>query len=280
MWSRRRPTVNNEPRYIVNGDVALIEVANEDEHAVWRVPASALEWALSLFPITLRRLPDLESPEAYEIRKLKRRAKSLPSQFNVFAQEIEFLEEAEARAYPPVPRYRLVKYQDGEEIPVHRLFVNAGPADEVEAVNNNYLDFTTTKITITMSLLPAPKAKGNPDLVWSEEKVIQNLRIVNNAKAQEDFENAVKQYRYDPSGNILTKWTVTPSDLGARTGVEGGKIEDCGDHKPLTDRERVNAGLAEFHPKEIEFNPEDEVKRLRAAWKVPQGSKARGLRWG
>src|SRR5258708_2481681 len=150
MWSRKRPTVNNEPQYIINGDVALIGVANEDEHAVWRVPVSALEWALSLSPVTLRRLPDLESPEANEIRKLKRRAKSLPSQYAVFAQEIEELEAAQSRAYPPVPRYRLVKYQDGEETPVHRLFVNAGIGDEVEAVDGDYLNFTTTKIDVTV----------------------------------------------------------------------------------------------------------------------------------
>jgi hypothetical protein len=265
--------VNNEPRYIVNGDVALIEVANEDEHAVWRVPVSALEWALSLFPITLRRLPDLESPEAYEIRKLKRRAKSLPSQFNVFAQEIEFLEEAEARAYPPVPRYRLVKYQDGEEISVHRLFVNAGTADEVEAVDGDFLNFTTTKIDVTVRLLPNPKARANPKNVWSEEKIVQNLVIVNNPEAQRKFEEAMLQVKYDPSGNLRTKLPVEANaDLGTRTGVEGSKIADCGPYKPLNTNERVKLGLLHL---------DDEVTRLAKAWGLPKTPlKGRGLRWG
>ena len=266
--------MNNEPRYIVNGDVALIEVANEDEHAVWRVPASALEWALSLFPVTLRRLPDLESPEAYEIRKLKRQAKSLPSQFNVFAREIEELEAAQSRVYPPVPRHRLVKYQDGEEIPVHRSFVNAESADEVEAVDGDYLNFTTTKIDVTVRLLPNPKARANPELVWNEAKTVQNLRIVNNAEAQQKFEQAVLQAKYDPSGNIKTKLRVQPNaDLGTRTGVEGGRVADCGVHRPLTAQERDEAGL-----RGAEVRPEDEVKRLAKAWGIPQ--KVRGLRWG
>lgn len=276
MRSRKRPTVNSEPQYILNGDVALIEVANEDEHAVWRVPVCSLEWALSLYPLTLRRLPDLESPEAYEIRKLKRQAKSLPSQFNVFAQEIEELEAAQSRAYPPVPRYRLVKYQDGEEIPVHRSFVNAGSADEVEAVDGDYLNFTTTKIDVTVRLLPNPKARANPELVWNEAKTVQNLRIVNNAEAQQKFEQAVLQAKYDPSGNIKTKLRVQPNaDLGTRTGVEGGKVADCGVHRPLNAQERDEAGL-----RGAEVRPEDEVKRLAKAWGIPIiPSKVRGLRW-
>ncbi len=237
---------------------------------------SALEWALSLSPVTLRRLPDLESPEANEIRKLKRRAKSLPSQYAVFAQEIEELEAAQSRAYPPVPRYRLVKYQDGEETPVHRLFVNAGIGDEVEAVDGDYLNFTTTKIDVTVRLLPNPKARANPELVWSEAKTVQNLRIVNNTEAQQKFEQAVLQVKYTPQGDIKTTLPVQPNaDLGVRTGVEGGRVADCGVHRPLNAEERVNAGL-----KGVEVRPEDEVKRLAKAWGIPTiPSKVRGLRW-
>jgi hypothetical protein len=274
MRSRKRPTVNSEPQYILNGDVALIEVANEDEHAVWRVPVCSLEWALSLYPLTLRRLPDLESPEANEIRKLKRRAKSLPSQYAVFAQEIEELEAAEARAYTPVPRYRLVKYQDGEEIPVHRLFVNAGVGDEVDAVDGDFLNFTMTKIDVTVRLLPNPRAKANPELVWSEEKIVQNLVIVNNPEAQRKFEDAVLQAKYTPQGDIKKTLRVRPNaDLGARTGVEGGLIADCGPFVPLTPGEQVEFGL-----QGSEVRPEDEVARLAKAWGLPQ--RVRGLRWG
>jgi hypothetical protein len=269
--------VSNNPQYQINGEVALIEVTNEDEHAVWRVPVSALEWALSLFPVILRRLPDLESPEAYEIRKLKRRAKSLPSQFNVFAQEIEELEAAQSRAYPPVPRYRLVKYQDGEEIPVHRLFVNAGISDEVEAVDGDYLNFTTTKIDVTVRLLSNPKARANPENVWSEARTVQNLRIVNNAEAQQKFEDAVLQAKYDPPGNIKTKLRTQPNaDLGARTGVEGGRVADCGNHRSFTVKEQADPEIGLQQGAEV--RPEEEVARLAKAWGVPV--RVRGLRWG
>jgi hypothetical protein len=270
-------------QYVVNGDVALIEVTNDADRAVWRVPASQLEWALSLYPVTLRRLPVLESDEARQLRLLKRRIKRsmpflTPAQREAFEREILALENSQRQAYEPIPRFQLVKYADGREIPVHRLYTNASRNDEIEAVDGDFLNFTTAKIRITVEPVPESGfaiAKGDrrPE-AWEEEVTVQNLQIINNAEAQKVFEKAVLQIKETPQGDIKTTLRIQPNaDLGKRTGIEGGIIADCGSFVPLSPEERVEAGLAG-----AEVRPADEVAALRRKWLVPKS--AWGTKWG
>ena len=286
MQDRRCPLEITKVRdgfhYVVNGDVALIVVANETEHAVWRVPVSRLEWALSLYPVCLKRLPALESYEATQIRRLKRRLRTrMPfltaQQRQAFEREIEGLEESRRQTYEPAPRFMLVKYEDGREKPVHRLFIDAQRNDEVEAVDGDFLNFTTAKIRVTVEPVTVDGltiAKGNRlPSAWSEELVVPNLYVVNSDRSQKDFEDAFLQTKSTPQGDIKTTLRIQPNaDLGKRTGVNG-RVMDCGSFDPLTSDERVEAGLGG-----AEVRPTDEAAAIRRKWLAPKS--AWGTRWG
>ncbi len=271
-------------RYVVNGDIALIEVKTPDEtdRAVWRVPASHLEWALSLYPVSLRRLPELESNEARQLRLLKRSLRQrMPfltqRQRLDFERKIQGLEESRRQAYEPTPRFLLVKYEDGREVPVHRLFVDAQRNDEVEAVDGDFLNFTTAKIRITVEPVTVDGltvAKGNrPPSAWSEELVVPNLYVVNNAEAQKDFDKSILQIKETPQGDIKTTLPIQQNaDLGKRTGVNG-RVMDCGSFDPLTSEEMTDSGF-----QGAEVRPVDEVAALQRKWSVPKS--ARGTKWG
>lgn len=108
-------------RYVVNGAVALIEVIDGPDHVVWRVPASRLTWALSMYPVFLKRLPDLEQPEAAQVRRLKYQLKTrLPfltlGQQQAIVLQLGELSAMERRAYAPVPRFMLIKYTGGRAV--------------------------------------------------------------------------------------------------------------------------------------------------------------------
>src|SRR3954468_18433618 len=45
--------------YVINGGIALIEVIDGSDRALWKVPLDKLDWALSQFPVFLRKLPPL-----------------------------------------------------------------------------------------------------------------------------------------------------------------------------------------------------------------------------
>jgi hypothetical protein len=270
-------------QYVVNGETALISVGDAGTFAVWRVPASCLGWALSLHPVKLKRLPPVESPEQAEIRRLKRQIKTrrpflTPGQLSALEQKIERLEAADRRAYTPVPRYQLVKYADGRENPVHRLYLDAGAADEVDAVDGDFLNFTTTNVRVTVEPVVESGwtiAKGDRrPKTWSEEVTVQNLQITNNADAQKGFERSQLQVKTTPQGDIKTTLKIQPNaDLGARTGVEGGRVMDCGPFNPLTPEERIEFGL-----QGTEVRPADEADRLRRKWRLPRSIP--GIRWG
>jgi hypothetical protein len=269
-------------QYVVNGDVALIEVASDTDHVVWRVPVSRLEWALSLYPVGLRRLPELESNEARQLRLLRRNLKQrmpylTPCQRQDIERKIQGLEDSCRQAYEPAPRFALIKYEDGEEIPVHRLFIDAKRNDEVEAVDGDFCNFTTAKIRVTVEPVTVDGlaiVKGNrPPSAWSEELIVPNLYIVNNAEAQKDFEQSVMQAKVTPYGDIKTTLRVQPNaDLGKHTGVNG-RVMDCGSFDPLTSEEMTYAGL-----QGAEVRTVDEVAALRRKWLVPKS--AWGAKWG
>jgi hypothetical protein len=250
-------------QYVVNGNVALISVGDAGTFAVWRVPASSLEWALSLHPVKLRKLPPVESPEAVEIRRLKRRIKTrrpflIPGQLSALEQKIARLEAADRRAYAPVPRYQLVKYVDGREIPVHRLYLDAGAADEVDTVDGDFLNFTTTRVRVTVepvveSGLTIAKGTTRPK-TWSEEVTVQNLQITNNADAQKGFEESQLQVKMTPQGDIDTHLPIQPNATW-RAG-RFGRVVDAGKFDPLTPKEQYM------------YSPERFANKIRRAWGV------------
>ena len=49
-------------QYFINGDIALISVGDAEHPAVWQIPLADLEWALSLYPVTLKKLPCARIP--------------------------------------------------------------------------------------------------------------------------------------------------------------------------------------------------------------------------
>jgi hypothetical protein len=250
-------------QYVVNGETALVSVGDAGTFAVWRIPVSCLEWALNLHPVSLKKLPPVESPEQAEIRRLKRRIRTrrpflTPGQLSALEQKIERLEAADRRAYAPVPRYQLVKYADGREIPVHRLYLDAGVGDEIDAVDGDFLNFTTTKVRVTVepvveSGLTVAKGMTRPK-TWSEEITVQNLQITNNADAQKGFEESHLQVKTTPQGDIDTHLPIQPNATW-RAG-RFGQVVDAGKFDPLTPEEQYNYCTERF------------ANKIRKAWGV------------
>jgi hypothetical protein len=233
-------------QYVVNGDVALIEIASDTDHAVWRVPASRLEWALALYPVGLRRLPPLESNEARQLRLLRRRVKRemqylTQAQRQAFERKIQGLEESCRKAYEPAPRFMLVKYQDGQEIPLHRLFIDAQRNDEVEAVDGDFLNFTTATIRVTVEPVTVDGltiVKGNrPPSAWSEELVVPNIYISDSDQSQKDFEDAFLQVKRTAQGDIDTHLQIQPNAIW-RAGCHG-LVVDAGKFDPISEDDVV-----------------------------------------
>jgi hypothetical protein len=191
-------------QYTVNGGIALIDVGSSEHPAVWQVPASRLQWALSLYPVRLKELPATESPVTREIRLQRRRLardgwRMTTEQKDGVIRQLNDLELRKVREYPPAPRYFLVKSIDGVEAAVHRLFVDATRDDEVEAVDGDFLNFTTARVKVTVEPVVTSGltvAKGNrPPAVITEEVVVPNLYVVNNDAAQIVFEDSASQLR-------------------------------------------------------------------------------------
>jgi hypothetical protein len=233
-------------QYVINGDVALISVGDAEHQAVWRVPAERLQWALSLYPVSLRRLPALESDEARQLRLLKRKVKrEMPfltqGQREIFQRQIQGLENSQRQAYEPAPRFVLNKYQDGQEIPVHRLFLDAQRKDEVEAVDGDFLNFTTTRVRVTaapVSTAGVAVAKGGrPPATYSTEVVVPNLYIMHSDQSQSDFEDSLLQVKSTAQDDIDTHLKIQPNATWA-AGCHG-RIVDAGRFDPLTPGDAV-----------------------------------------
>lgn len=189
-------------RYVVNGDVALIEVIDGPEQIVWRVPLSRLDWALSMYPVFLKRLPDLEPPEVAQRRQLERRLKTRlpflkPEQQQAILDEIEDLNAKARRAFAPVPRFMLVKYAGGGVTGVHRIYLDAGPQDEVEPLDGDFTNFTTVTVPIKIEPVNDPSGfavrKGDRPPVQHEKITLPNLYIVNSSVAQAKFDDGLLQ---------------------------------------------------------------------------------------
>lgn len=266
-------------QYFINGDIALISVGDAEHPAVWQIPLADLEWALSLYPVTLKKLPALESPERREIRRLKRQLRTrmpflTPGQRSVFEQSIKELEAAQGRAYTPLPRYQLLKSIAGRETPVHRMYLNAQRNDEISAVDGDFLNFATTRVLVTVAPVSTEGvaiAKGSqPPTTYSADVVVPNLQIVNDDDAQKEFESSALQVKLTPQGDIKISLKIQPNSKWL-AGVDG-HVADCGPSAPVSWDEAKDAGLSGFEARGL-----DEVAALRRKWRVPTNSW--GSRW-
>ena len=163
---------------------------------------------------------------------------------------------------------------EGQEIPVHRLFLDAQRNDGVEAVDGDFLNFTTAKVRVTATPVDTggtAVAKGDrAPSAWSEEVVVPNLYVVPCDKSQKDFEESFLQVKMTPYGEPRTSLKIQPNSKWL-AGVDG-HIADCGPSAPVTSDEAKDAGLAGFEARGL-----DEVAALRRKWRVPTNSW--GSRW-
>jgi hypothetical protein len=242
MWMREskcRPEVV-APRegfqYAVNGGVGLIDVGTPEQPAVWRVPVERLDWALSMYPVRLKELPSLESQTVGAYRRLRRKLqREGPFLAQVgrqaLEQEIDQLQQQAAREYNPTPRYELVKSVNGEDVPLHRLYLEAGRYDEVEALDGDFLNYTDTTVRVTMTLKAERGIairKGDQPVISVEELSLPNLRVTNSWTQQKVFEDEMAQYRDAHSRRLaeLGQWvpakSVRPHGASPADAAENG----------------------------------------------------------
>jgi hypothetical protein len=214
-------------QYVISGNVALIDVGEPSRPAVWQIPVERLEWALSLHPVRLRELPPTESSATREIRLLRRRLVRdgwcmTPQQKDYIIHQLNDAELRKVREYPPAPRFFLTKSVDGVETAVHRLYLDAGRDDEVEARNGNYLDFTDVKVTVTVEAAAdngVGVRRGNRPLSETQQFIAPNLYIVDSPVEQEIFENTMLQVRTTPRGDIDQLLSIECGTFGGEEGV-------------------------------------------------------------
>jgi hypothetical protein len=182
-------------QYSVNGGVALIDVGSPEHPAVWRVPANRLPWALGLYPVRLKQLPSVESPASRDIRLLQRRLardgwRLTPEQKDALILKIHEAELTRLQEFTPVVRHQLVKYYGTEEYLVHRLFLDAERDDEVQARNDDFLDFTDVKITIKIESVVSDGhtvRRGDRPLSTTQEFLLPNLYIADSENEYRTF---------------------------------------------------------------------------------------------
>jgi hypothetical protein len=287
MQEHRVPLETDAPfNYEVNGDLALIDL----QTCVWKIPVKDLTWAKAFWPVYVKELPPLESPELAEARSLKARLRSCRLGFNerrVFEKNLEELEAqiaaGDIRKMPH--RHGIFKKVDGQEVHVARLYLRADTLEEVEALDGDLTNFGLVPASTIarpyyrdgVAMLPGIADLKNPVRVTSNG-MVSNLFIVQSAanpspsreKIQTEFEEKVLQVKVDSDeqtlhphavdtdGEIIpatNKTTPSNADLGTCVGVEGGKIEDAGRFKPLSVNEAIDLGLQGFEtqvPEEIE----------------------------
>jgi len=282
--------------YEVNADVALIDLGV----CVWKLPLKDLTWAKSIWPVYVRELPPLESPELAEARSLKARMKNCRLGFNerrlfekAFDEVTALIAAGDIRKMPH--RHGVFKKVDGVEISVARLYLRCDVNEDVEALDGDPTNFGNVPASTIaqpiyhdgVAILPGIADPMNPVRVtpngavpnlYIVQECSDNLRYIRTVPSEEpdvtvpqqEFEKKFLQVKVDSEGQMLhphaadmdgelilatSKTTPSNFDLCHNTGVEGGKIEDCGRFKPLSVNEAAELGLTGFEtqkPEEIE----------------------------
>jgi hypothetical protein len=250
--------------YTVNGGTALIAVGDEKCPAVWKLPVDKLEWALSMYPVTLKALPPLESPEMLEWQKTRQLIKKMewltPSQKKEWRKQIDALKpEPDPN---PVPRYRLVKTINGQEIPLHRIFLIDQGADlltlsgsflTIEAVDGDFLNYGLASVRVTVEALVADGYRGaNRASHGSTVVELPNLQILYDPEAQATFEDSHLQVKV-VRGDIETTLPIQPNSKWRASCF--GEIVEAGAFEPLAADERLADGQGAIDRPQMKINP-------------------------
>lgn len=253
-------------QYEIYGDTAFIDLGN---NRIWKVPADDLTWAKAIFPITVREVPPLESPELAEVRSLKARLRSCRLGVNeraAFRQTLNELEgQIEAGDIRKMPkRYGIFKKVDGEYVSVARLYLRAHRNETVDALDGDLLNYgkvPTASVTQPIyfngaAIVPGVANPQNPVRVEGDG-FVSNLYIVQSAdnpyttrkEVQEKFEKAMLPAKYGTDGSLLGT-TAMDSDgetVKIETGVPMAVNADLGKgagwFKPLSVEEASELGL-------------------------------------
>jgi hypothetical protein len=268
-----RPELDVPFNYEVNGDIALIDLGI----CIWKIPVRDLTWAKAMFPVYVRELPPLESPELAEVRSLKARLRGCRLGFNerrAFQKTFDELEAqiaaGDVRKMPH--RHGIFKKVDNQEISVARLYLRADIAEEVEALDGDLTNYGFVPASTIarpiyhdgVAIIPGIANPQSPIRVTLNGRV-PNLYAVQSAanpspsreKVQTEFEEKFLPIKLDSNGQPLhthatdthgelilatNKKTPSNADLGARVGTNG-KIDDAGWFKPLSTTESHELGL-------------------------------------
>jgi hypothetical protein len=141
----------------------------------------------------------------------------------------------------------IVKYVDGQEHLMHRLFLEAGPHDEVTATDGDFTNMTTAWFTKTVAPVVEDGltvVKGEqPPSVWSDLVSVQNLQIIHSDVSQKNFEASMFQAKLTPQGDIDERpLRVQPNANLAKRAMCHGKIVDAGAFDPLSQADAVPIG--------------------------------------
>jgi hypothetical protein len=261
--------------YKINGNIALIDLGI----CVWKVPVRALDWVRSVWPVYAKQLPAVQTCELRELKRQYRqnRKDMSPVLREQFRQSIGALEKALEDA---PPRFAVYKSGDGRDIPIHQLYLSAEPDEEIGASDGDYANYCDVQAIVTVRPVFEDGATCLPgiadptDLGPRVEQVrsIPNLYLKcssdnphpNRQRLQNEWEKKILQAKSNEHGDIVTTLRTQPNaDLGKRTGIEGGRIADCGKFVPLSHDELSEVGL-----QGVAVNPNAEVRRIQKAWEV------------
>jgi hypothetical protein len=236
------------------GDTLLIKVEHPDGHVVWKVPAADTEFVKSVLPVFAKRLPDLELPEAGELRRLRnnlqrnrwRLTKERRAELEVQIDDAKArLTRAQSRT--PITRYAIFTTISGRDVGVHRLYVRCDDDEKVSAFDGDLTNFCTVraKCAVTKNFGYTQKQLDDPEFMSRhEDKAVPNLYIISSdgnmshGRMQSDFEQDGIVLRLDDPDYVEGSSTpmLPNADLGTRAGVFGS-IRDAGKYRPLTAQE-------------------------------------------
>ena len=253
--SKVPPETDAPFNYEVNGDLALIDLGV----CVWKVPTKDLIWAKAMFPVYVRELPPLESPELAEARSLKARLLGCRLGFNerrAFQKTFDELEaqiaSGDIRKMPH--RYGVFKKVDGQEVPVARLFLRADIVEEVEALDGDLTNFGFVPASTVarpiyhdgVAVVPGSADPKNPIRVTSNG-LVPNLYVVQECSVnprhlrtvpsekfdetvpQEEFERNFLPIKLDSNGQPLHPYaTGTDGELILATNKKTPSNADLG----------------------------------------------------
>jgi len=249
LWHEKQSDIEH------NNGTLLIKVPHPNGVVIWKVPARDSEFVKSILPVFSKKLPDLELPEAAELRRLKTklscdRWRLTPERRADLEKQIEDAEAAleRAKARERIPRYGIFKTVEGRDVAVHRLYLRCDDDEKVSAFDGDMTNFCDVPLRY--------EVKRNFGLTEHQQKVVapiyaestvRNLYVISSdsnpshGRMQGDFERDGIKPLNDPENTGST--SVRPNaDLGARAGTPYG-IQDAGSYRHPTAKEIEAGGI-------------------------------------